>query len=81
MRAMDAICMYCGAAYGRRSVLSRFCSRRCQSAAWYRKWNPHRERVCAAPGCGADVTDRHGNVRYCSAKCKTAAHAIKEMKR
>jgi hypothetical protein len=35
-------------------------------------------RVCAAPGCGSDLSGRRPQTRYCDTRCRVAAHRARE---
>jgi hypothetical protein len=35
-------------------------------------------RVCAAPGCGGDLSGRRPQTRYCGPRCRVAAHRARE---
>jgi 5-methylcytosine-specific restriction endonuclease McrA len=46
----------------------KYCSGRCRSKSKNSKYYKRPERYC--PGCGLNLSDRHGQVKYCSNTCR-----------
>ncbi len=59
----EPTCSICG-----EPSVGKYCSERCKWTSSNKKRYKRPPRSC--PGCGLDLTDRHGQVKYCSNACR-----------